>query len=516
MKRFNAIRLPLVRAVSAASFSLALSGCLSGAVCGDGLIGSNEICDDGNGDGDDFCTNECKIGPLVAVEGFVQKEVDSTDILLVVDDSGSMSQEHINFMAQLQKIIGDLSNAGTPLRFATVTSDADNNPSGSFFTTPGDIINGGGIIRDVPNLSGINDHGGFDDNNFCNEVIAASDGGVLASDNLALNNLLASHGPIPDFTGRIAGFQDVNGDSVADNLIAPSFTDAVGCLLAVGVRGSGQEVALCQAVSALDPASLASSNHAFLQTPNSVLGIVVISDEDDSTLSISDTSGEVRCHPFSLINSPIGGLITTQSVEEENICGTGISGQFENLAPTQGFVDRIKALRDEEHLYVATIAGPPAPSVANCEFLFPEPSCVSGSTGNASAGNRYFEFVSQFANRSDAFESSICGDPNQVFSTVRKTLVKTVDFDCLETDLNAVFGGSFDIATNLKVRLDLSGTNASCDALGAIASDASGECLLSASATVLNAKTSCGGGFELDTTNLALPNGTQVTVEFRK
>ena len=503
MKRFDATRVPLLRAVGAASLSLALSGCLAGAGCGDGVIGNNEICDDGNSDGADFCDNECKIGPLVAVEGFVQKQVDSTDVLLVVDNSGSMFEEHINFMAQLQSIISDLDSTGSPLRFAAITSDADANPAGDFFTTPVDIrLNNGVVIRDIPN-------------DFCDGVIAASNNGVLESDSVLLADFIGSFGEIPDFTGRVAGFQDANNDTIADNLITPTFTDAVGCLLAVGIRGSGQEAALCQAAAALDPASLVGSNSAFLRTPNSVLGLVVISDEDDGTGSTSETDGQLTCTPLALGSSPIQGLLSTQSVNE-NVCGTGVTGQFENLTPVQEFVDRIKALRDEEHLYVATMSGPPAPSVADCENLFPVPSCTSENTGSASPGNRYFEFVRQFANRSDAFENSICGDPNQVFSTVRKTLVKTVDFDCLDTDINAAFAGNFDVAKNLTVRVDLSDTDASCASLGAVASEASGECLLSASAIALNAKASCGGGFELDSTTLGLPDGARVTIEFRR
>jgi cysteine-rich repeat protein len=502
MKRFA---LPFARILGAASFSFMFSACFGeGSVCGDGVVAANEFCDDGNSDSEDFCNNECSSGPLLALEGFTQKIVDSTDVLLVVDNSGSMFEEHINFMSQLQNIIGDLDQAGKPLRFATITSDSEANPAGNFFTTPDDItLNNGALIRDIPN-------------NFCDGVIANSNGGVLESDSVPLNEFIDTFGPIPDFTGRVLGFQDADGDHIADNLITPTFTDAVGCLLAVGIRGSGKEVALCQATAALDPASLLGSNSAFLRTPNSVLGIVVISDEDDCTSTLEENNGEITCTP-ALHDSVVGGLRCTQP-ESENICGTGVQGEAENLTPVSEFTDRIKALRDELHLYVATLAGPPAPPVVDCENLFPVPSCFNSTSGSASPGNRYFEFANQFANRSDAFENPICGEPTGTFSLVKKALVKTVDFDCLDTDIDGIFGGiqNFDVTKNLTVKLDLSATTATCESLGDIAIAGTGTCLLSPSAVLLNQKSSCGGGFELDTTNLNLPNGTRVDVEFRR
>lgn len=498
-----ATRLSLLAAFGAAS----LQGCFAPLQCGDGIVQNNENCDDGNTDDNDFCRNDCSTGPLLALEGITIKNVDGADVLLVVDDSGSMSEEHINFMGQLQGVIDDLGGSNVPLRFATVTSDADANPAGNFFTNPQDIINGAGqLIRDIPEA-------------FCQGVMANSNGGVVENTNQNLLSFIQGFGPIPDFTAREFGvFQDANGDKVADNLITPTFVDAVGCLLAVGIRGSGSEVALCQAAAALDPASLFGSNSGLLSSPNSVLGIVVISDEDDCTESITEQGGEFICSSLAL-NNQTGSLRCAQSTSEE-ICNTGQTGQFENLTNVDLFVDRIKSLRDEDHLYAATISGPPAAALDDCERLLPVPSCNNPSTGSASPGNRYFDFVNQFENRSDAIESSICGDSNsQAFSLspIRTGLTKTVDFDCLNTNVSALYDlSSFDANRNLKIRVDLTETTLSCADLGSIASETEEGCLLSPTAAPLVPKSGCGGGFELNTEGLGLPFGTRLSVEFRR
>src|SRR5262249_55927987 len=152
---------------------------------------------------------------------------------------------------------------------------------------------------------------------------------------------------------------------------------------------------------ALDPASLAGNNRAFLADPESVLGVFVVGDEDDCTLSTTEQDGEFVCHPVPL-NSMTGSLKCSQPAVD--ICSTGDTGELDHLTPVRISADRIKALRgfDQTRLFVAPVAGPPAPAVPDCSTLLPEPSCYSPSSGSASPGNRFYEWALSFTHTLDA------------------------------------------------------------------------------------------------------------------
>jgi hypothetical protein len=365
---------------------------------------------------------------VVATEKFEQVINNSADILLVVDNSGSMAEEQFNLMANIAKFVEILGDTGAELRFAAITTDGPINPQGNFFTNPGPTVAvGGQLLRSIPQA-------------FCDGVITNSANGVLSPDN------------IQDFTGRATGFfQDANGDRIADNQVVAEFADGVGCLLAAGIVGNGSEVALCQAAAALDAASLAGNNSGFLTNPDSILAIVFLGDEDDCADEAIEQGGDLICEPVTL-NSNSGSLKCSVSGP---ICDFNDQGQFANLVAVQQFADRIKGVRPEEKIFIATISGPPGPIIPDCDLKLPVPSCFNEGSGSASPGNRLFEFAQLFPNRIDALAAPICGNFGDIIAQIGADLGQLLNAGCLNAQIDPA---NFDPATDMIVRFDI--TNA--------------------------------------------------------
>jgi hypothetical protein len=233
------------------------------------------------------------------------------DVLFVIDDSGSMREEQ-HSLKEIARLVEIVQFQGGAVRFATVTTNTRGaaNQAGDFFIRPinaqglpsatRDIKDRDGVIIDVPD-------------EFCDEVLARSEGGVLSTSNTSLLDLLLENNfagdldpaqpgvQILDYIGRdpATTFIDADGDPLgrperASQQITATFADAVGCIAAVSAEGSSFEAGLCKAAAALDEDSLAGNNSAFLQDPNGILAVIFIGDEDDCTLQIT-TGSTISC-----------------------------------------------------------------------------------------------------------------------------------------------------------------------------------------------------------------------------
>jgi hypothetical protein len=418
----------------------------------------------------------------------------AADVLFVIDDSGSMEEEQFNLMSNLSRFIETLQATGVQLRFATITTNTKgaDNIEGNFFTHP---INGSGqltpnrdtqdrdgVIRDIPDA-------------FCDEVLARSQNGVLDIESAQLQALLSENNiagdldpnlpgiQILDFMGRVPGTLFIDSDNdpthrpeLPNQATTATFVDEVGCILAVGVSGSGFEAGLCKVAASLDKDSLSGNNAAFLTNPDSVLAVIMVGDEDDCTLGVSVEEGSVHCEvpAEDAAALEVGSLLCSQP-SSENICGTGVTGLSDLLVSTNTFVDSLKAVRSDDQLFVASITGPPTIPVASCgavkEVL---PSCEASTTGKASPGNRFLSFTSEFINTVDSFSETqedteqhlaqgICGNFDNALGQIALRLTAIIDPFC---NLNAPIDiANFDTERDMRIVIDLAEAGLTCDAI---------------------------------------------------
>lgn len=458
---------------------------------------------------------------VVATEKFQQVENTEVSILFVVDNSGSMAQEQQNLKANVAKFVDVIAATGAAAKFAVVTSDIDLNPKGTFFgqslggkNIPTDVkLANGTIVQEIPNNSG-----GADTETFCNDVQTASaltQKGILDPSDVALQNVIDQAGLISDFNGRQNGvFIDANNDKVADNKVTASFADAVGCFISTGIGGSGQECHLGTMAASLDADSLANENLGFLNLANDpLLAVIILADEDDGTNgNVVISGGQFQAEALSIGGSPIGGLLSASA--EQNICGSGIDGKFEDLEDTQTFADQLFALRPDNKLFVASIVGPPGALVADCANNFPVPSCSNAFSGSASPGNREFQFTQQFSNKFDALDFSIC-DPQfgDGISKIAEKIGALLNAGCLNQIPLADANGEFQI----QIVFDLSQTaNPDCDT-SISTKRADGFCVLNKDKFVVQASApgACDTGFEVSfDADAQPPTNANVTIEY--
>lgn len=420
---------------------------------------------------------------VIATEIFEQLPDPAVDVLFIIDDSGSMAEEQFNLMANLTVLVEALQQTRASLRFATVTTNpnGEENAAGRFFQHPRlengalapnrDIIGSQGRLRDIPD-------------DFCDAVLAASQNGVLDPQSQALIDLLDQNGvagdldpsspglQIPDFTGRFPGtsFVDLDGDQIPESpnqIITAEFTDAVGCIIAVGVRGFGMETGLCKAAAALDEESLSGDNSAFLNNPDSLLALIFVGDEDDCTLNMirEDGGRRIRCESAPLTS--IGSLKCALPSSQNNICNTGIAGSLDALTPIEELAAEIKKARggDDRKLFVATVTGPPEVAIADCGSRLPIPSCENEETGIASPGNRFFLFAKQFANSIDSFSDpaeppeerlpeGICSNFGQTIQLITNSIIEPL-LPCLNAPIESE-PGAFVPERDMRVTIDIS------------------------------------------------------------
>lgn len=426
-------------------------------------------------------------GDAVAAEVFTQGLDTSVSLLIAVDNSGSMAEEQSNLMANLATLLSAVEANGAGLRVAVITSDPRVNPEGLFVGVP---------IEDAPNPRNRNlpvslfhpdgrlkralpDDSGVRAVPFCQRVVEAAsvDGGVLDISSPALRAAIREFPRIPDFMGRTRGrFVDEhfeNGDSgpdgIADENVEPSFLDAVGCFLSVGVDGFGFESPLGQLAAALDAESLESTNGALLGDPDSVLALVLLSDEDDCS-----RGGLVAPGAFVSSGEALGTSLQCALPAALRDC-EGNPGVFDSLLPVQEVASQLAALRPAARTLVASIAGPPDSVSFDCsvDARSPAPSC-SSAEGRATPGNRLAEFATLFPHHITPEEAEICGAFGPIVSQIADELDRLLSLRCLHAPIDLA---SFDEDRDLRVEVDLREAEgpASCASLGEGVARAAGE-----------------------------------------
>lgn len=440
-------------------------------------------------------------------------------VLFVMDSSSGTLPEQNKLRAQVGAFVDVAAQQATGAAYAVVTTDLTLSPDGRFTAIAQDARNSSNqLLQEVPNGSS-----GADPLTFCNDVIAASDAtqrGVLSPADPLLASVIDAAGFIPDFTGRTTGgFVDADGDRVADASVVATFADAIGCLLSVGIRGSGVECPLGAAAAALDADSLAGTNLGFDPAiDDAVLAIVVLTDDDSGETSTQVVGNEFQVTPFDPGTSAVGELLI--STDDADLCETTEDGILSQLPPPQVFADRVLAARPMHRTFVGAIAGPPLPAVADCEALEPVPSCPVGGVNpddSAAPGNRVTAFVEAFATRVSPRDASSCqGDYAGTVQRMTDHITSLLNANCLASTVDPP---GFDLATDVRAVIDLSGaTDPSCAQLGStgVVEVSPGVCAIDRSRLNIQSVPGevCASGRYLGFLGFTPPPGAVTTIEY--
>ncbi|HEY3355080.1 MAG TPA: hypothetical protein VGQ83_17635 [Polyangia bacterium] len=313
------------------------------------------------------CGKEVPVGgsPPVSSTNPTQTFPDSgnkLDLLFVIDNSASMDpkQETLrkyfpHFMEPLNGLVN-----GTDLHIGIVTSDL----GGGQFTPASCATLGGdqGALQNTPK----------------GETCAGAH--------------------LNDPNERFLAYRADN-DGVATNFTG-TIGDAFACYAAVGESGCGFEQQLASAQAALAGCTVAGgcaqpANEGFLR-PDAFLAVIIITDEDDCSAP-ADTTLFSPLHTS--MDSALGPLTSYRCFEFGTVCGGQPPGRAvtatltdcvpgswdpdpqHQLTPVEDLAGFFKALKpDPRWVYVAVIAGPPAPPTINPDsgrFPLVQASCTA-------------------------------------------------------------------------------------------------------------------------------------------
>lgn len=307
-----------------------------------------------------------KIGPITP---HVSRVVDTTtgggavadvDLLIVVDDSGSMVEEQASLRAQIPLLVERLTSPptgadGAPLynpvaslRVAVVTTDLG--------TSGVELAHGAAGGCGIDSAFGV----------WGRDAAARTDGSCAP------------------FAGPVARYQE--GDDAA------AFAAGVGCLAEAGTSGCGFEQPLSAGSRLLD------RGLTDFARPDALLAVLVLSDEEDCSLGDADAF-------FGGLGDP--RQLNTYCVEHPEL-----------LASLDELALSLRAGRDDEHFVFAAIAGipedlsgaEPATILADPRMDYvPDASATTGlrpacralnadgtSRGDATPGRRYAELASRY------------------------------------------------------------------------------------------------------------------------
>lgn len=311
-------------------------------------------CSGGEGDPNADAMPLPDVPPSMATEG--------VDVLFVIDNSGSMSQEQASLAANFQRFISNLETTYGRLPDLHI---------GVISTDMGAGANPG------TGCSATGDDGSLHTNTAC----GIDDAYIIDIDDGA--------------GGRIQNH---------DNSLA----DAFSCISQLGINGCGFEQPLNSLRRALDGSN--PGNDGFLRD-GAMLAVVILSDEDDC--SVSDPS--MFDTTQNDINAPLGPLESFRCFEFGVRCEPDdprTTGERQQCTPrldspympnVQHYIDFLKQLKPPGEVIVATIQGDPSPVTVNLDAdddNHPKlaPSCVSAS-GEAAPGVRLDAFQAGFPQR---------------------------------------------------------------------------------------------------------------------
>ena len=267
----------------------------------------------------------------------VPVEKRNVDLLFVIDTSGSMVEEQQSLLNNFPVFINELENiqGGLPnIHIGVISPDVGAGDSGA--CGPGQ----NGNLQAIPNQAN------FPELTGCT--------GLDGNDKFIVDE---------DVEGN-EGQRRVNYQG--------SLEDTFRCIAALGTGGCGFEQPLEAISQALNPQNVA--NAGFLRD-DAFLGIVVITDEDDCSAIPSQATAlygatgagpeselgpqhSFRCFEQGVVCQPDPMTPAERRIAgPRQDCETRENSQFMN--PVQGYVDELKALKDDPlDVFVATIAGP--------------------------------------------------------------------------------------------------------------------------------------------------------------
>ena len=229
-------------------------------------------------------------GPtVVSTTGTTVSSSNATDILFVIDNSGSMQDKHDNLVRNANEFVSELTKNSTNYHLGIVTTD----------------------------------------------IIAPTDQGRLRT---------ASGGPL-FWTSPSA--DDPNAAAI-EQAIVQGFSATVE---SIGIEGSFKEAGLGAVLAALAPTdpNVAANNAGFLR-PTADLAIVIVTDEDDCSPTAAGYAtmvgwqGEVTCYEQAQLLAPVDQLVTSfAALKNGNInqvrvalIGGGLPGQDANTLMPRG------------------------------------------------------------------------------------------------------------------------------------------------------------------------------------
>jgi hypothetical protein len=302
------------------------------------------------------------------------------DLLFVIDDSDSMAEEQANLIANFPELIRGLTNPPD--------EDGDGEPD----VPPVDDLRIGIVSTDM----GV----GAASATGCDAT--GSEGALIGT----------SRSADPMCAGVTTGAQPWLEFRAGDDPDALAAT--FGCLAALGTGGCGLERQLDAARAAVTTAAAAGGpNEGFLR-PNSLVGIVFVTDEDDCSAAdemIYDRSAGAALGPY----------------------GTRCAEHPELLTPVAEYVQAFANLRfdRDNDIVVAAITGVPFSAVTDpleedLEALLMDsrmqfardparpgqlvPACTTMITGSAIPARRIVEVIQPFAATDDGLAATICED----------------------------------------------------------------------------------------------------------
>ncbi len=348
------------------------------------------------------CHSSVVVGDLEEITQLRAVNNPNLDILFVVDNSASMTEQQASLAANFTRMIDVLEqlDGGLPnLNIGVVSSDMG---TSALLTPPGPAI---GVIGQ----GGCTSYG---------------DNGVLHGGSLVTGNFISDI--------KVGGTRETNYTGP----LREAFTQ----IAMVGAHGCGFE----QHLSAMRTALTSSANTGFLR-PEANLAVVIIADEDDCSA--------LDAQLFGPDGGTLGALHSFRCARfgvecEQDILQPGVKTECKPreastlVADVQPFVDDLLAVKpDKRNVMVAAIVGPPTPVEVTIQSINGNagpglsPSCVfAGENGPelADPAVRLAAFIEAFPGRSQL--TSICNaDLSGALSQIGASAKKLQGDPCLDT-----------------------------------------------------------------------------------
>jgi hypothetical protein len=350
------------------------------------------------------CSDTIVVGDLQEVNSFKAIPNPNLDILFVVDNSESMTDQQValaNNFPLMMDVLAQLDGGLPNLHIGIVTSDMGTSGSNSSTPAPSvGVIGQGGCI-------------GFGDN------------GALQFANA------------PGLTGTfISDISDGAGSRVRN--YTGELRDVFSQIALVGEHGCGFE----QHLAAMHRSFANPANAGFLR-PEANLAVIVIADEDDCSIldpSFFNQAAQGTLKSFNCTHHGVRCAPDMDSLGPKTDCEPRADSLL--VSDVQPFVDSLVALKqDARYVMVAGIVGDPTPVAVQLDTTNGEtspmlaPSCTfAGASGPelADPAIRLSAFLDAFPGRSQL--TSICSaDLSSPLLAIGATAKKLVGDPCLDT-----------------------------------------------------------------------------------